>query len=605
MFEAPARARREAIAAQVEFARVQQIYERTPEPLLSSAGFAVLVAWALFSFNADPMALVWCAAKQLTFLLRWLDCRSFQQQTPLRPEAARWRRRHAIGSGLDAVGWGLIPLMCVPTGSPMLDGAVVAGLVGVASVGVFALNSFASHALRFMLGCLLPMMGYQVWLGGPAMPIVTIGLFVYFAVFWREAERHQARWLELLRLRFENVAISEEREQALLLAQHSNAAKSRFLATVSHELRTPLNGILGVTQLLANDGLTPRQTERLKVMQHSARHLQTLLADLLDTSRADVGRLTLAPQAVLLDGLIDEVTDLLAPVAHEKGLDFQVSKGADLPAAALLDGPRIKQVLHNLIGNALKFTEHGTVSLRVAVRPGPTELLCFEVEDSGPGVPQALRKRIFDPFDQGALDADARRSGTGLGLTIVRQLAQVMGGDVVCDGSALGGARFCFSAPLHRAAPPAPPEPAHPSSSPLTGMVLVVEDNPVNLMVCGAMLEHLGLRWCQAVDGQAALDRMAEGKLDLVLMDCQMPVLDGLSAARRWRAHEQAQQLPRLPIIALTANNLTGDQAQCLAAGMDAFLFKPFEQSALQSLLTQYLTAPNRVGVPAADNPTA
>ncbi|OYT87631.1 MAG: hybrid sensor histidine kinase/response regulator [Burkholderiales bacterium PBB6] len=586
LFNDLARQRRQSIERKVELERVRQLFERTAEPMLATIVGAGLITWALWHQLGNPAIWWWFALKQITAVGRLLECVAFSRADSPQLDTRAWWLRHGVGGLIDGLGWGLLGWYFVPSGDPWLDGVIAGGLVAVASVGVFTLTSYNGHAMRFMLGALLPLVASQVVQGGAVSWLVACGLLVYLALLWREGRRSERHMLELLRLRFENAAIAEDRQRALLLAEHSSATKSRFLAMVSHELRTPLNGILGMTQLMRDGTVSAQQARQLTVVQQSAGHLQTLIEDLLDISRADAGRLKIEPAPARVADLVREVTDLLSPVATDKGLRFMVSLLHGLPDAAMLDAQRVKQVLHNLLGNALKFTAAGQVELKASLEG---DFLRFEVRDSGVGIPLVLQQRIFDPFEQGDGPSEQRRGGTGLGLTISRQLAVAMGGNVTCASVPGHGATFTFTvayrpaqAPVRQAAPAAP-------ARPLQGRVLIVEDNPVNLMVASAMVERLGLAWESADDGQVALGRLAQTSYDLVLMDCQMPVLDGLAATRAWREREAAAGQGRLPIVALTANAVPGDREACTAAGMDDYLSKPFTIDTLQTVLARYL----------------
>ena len=400
---------------------------------------------------------------------------------------------------------------------------------------------------------------------------------------------------ELLRLRHENAASAEELQRALLLAEHSSRTKSRFLATVSHEMRTPLNGIMGVAQLMQQAHTTPIQRAHLDVIAHSARHLQSVIGDLLDLSRIESGRLAIVLKPARLHDLVREVVDLLLPVATEKGLRVEVRDATDLPEWIVTDAARVKQVLHNLLGNAIKFTAMGEVALNVELQS--TRLL-FSVSDTGIGIAADQTERIFQAFEQMAKPGSAEyRTGTGLGLTISRELAHALGGDLTCSSTLGRGSTFSLNIPCQPCAPADEPVQAAAADvmSTLQGRVLVAEDSPVNAMIAKAMLEHMGLAVDCAEDGVVALERMQQQKYELVLMDCQMPLLDGWQTTRRWRHLERESGRTRTPIVAMTANAVVGDRERCLDAGMDDYLSKPVEMQELKQLLRRH--------VPASPNP--
>jgi len=466
---------------------------------------------------------------------------------------------------------------------------LLAGAVGVASVGVFTTFTHRSASLSYLVAVLSPIMVDQLSLGQRDNLLTAAALLIYFLVLGFEAWRSERRQVEMLRLRYQNAWIAEQRRQALLLAEHSSAAKSRFLAAVSHEMRTPLNGILGMAQLLRSQLADPQQGQQLEIMRRSARHLQNVISDLLDLSRIEFGRLEIEHEPFSVSETVREVNELLASIALDKGVDFQVHLVQPLPERVRGDASRVKQVLHNLLGNAIKFTPAGgRVVLEAAATP---QGLRFSVRDNGQGIAPDEVERIFDAFAQAGA-APARRAGTGLGLTISRQLARAMGGDVRHEPAPGGGAIFHFTV----AAPHLAPEDDTHDDSPwsvqafrLHGRVLVVDDSPVNALVACGMLERFGLQAEVAEDGDEALQRLHQRAYDAVLMDCQMPGLDGHEATRRWRAHEAALGLPRLPIVAVTANAVPGDREACLSAGMDDYLAKPFDMNELGALLQRHL----------------
>ena len=597
---ADARAKPAAIARQIGFERVSTLYAITEPMLFAGFAFTLLTGLLLSSSVPQPLLAGWVTCKIALTAARLVDGRLFVRDRHRLLRLRAWKIRFFVGVILDSLAWGLLPVLFMPTSDPAVNGVLLAGIVGIASAGAIAL---AAHRLASGLSLLLvlgPLIEQQAASPTLLARYTAASLLVYAALLFLEARNSHRRFTESTRLRFENAQIAEERRHALVFAEHSNAAKTRFLASVSHELRTPLNGIIGMTQLVAVEPLSALQRQRLDVLRHSAEHLVTVIGDLLDLSRIEFDRIEIDAQPTLIAQTVRDVTDLLQPVAEERGLSFEVVFDLGLPAAALMDASRVKQVLHNLIGNALKFTAHGGVGVAVSMADG---LLCMRVSDSGEGIPPDAIERIFDAFEQGPSSTVPARSGTGLGLTISRRLARAMGGDVTCRSIPGRGTTFEFTIAF-RPTPRTPmPRPslseelaaaAGLEAAPVVrpGRVLVVEDNEVNALVVRGMLEQMGVNAELAIDGQKALARMGATTYDLVLMDCQMPVLDGWEATRIWRAREtRLRQSQRVPIVALTASAASGERERCLEAGMDDYLSKPFTREALGELVDRYLAA--------------
>ncbi len=381
-------------------------------------------------------------------------------------------------------------------------------------------------------------------------------------------------------------------------AEQSSQTKSRFLATVSHELRTPMNGILGMAQLLLRpDVSAPDRQDYARVILDSGQVLLGQLNDILDFSKVEAGKLTLNPAPVRVAGVLQDVLGLFAEPARRKGLALTAGwAGAD-DGAYCLDRQRLVQMLANLVGNAIKFTDAGSVHVeaRVVARDGDGAVLEFAVTDTGIGVPEDKHPAMFLPFSQTDSSASRRYGGTGLGLSIVRSLAELMGGSVGLVSRVGEGARFWFR--IHAAAddarprPEAPERPAAHLPAPLStgGLVMLVEDNPTNRRVIRSQLAALGVGVLDVADGQACLDRLAGGaRPDLVLMDVQMPVMDGLATTAEIRRRE-AGSGQRLPIVALTADAFAESRTACLAAGMDDFVTKPVLMEVLVGVLQRWL----------------
>ena len=378
-------------------------------------------------------------------------------------------------------------------------------------------------------------------------------------------------------------------------AQAASRAKSAFLAAMSHELRTPMNGVLGMMDLLLGTALTAQQHQWGETIRASAHTLLRILNDILDFSKIEADRMETEAAPFDLRTEADKVIQLLKPQIEAKGLDLRLDWPSDLPSAVIGDPTRFAQIVTNLLGNAVKFTHHGYVRLsaRVEAVTDTTRLYRFEIEDSGIGIAEAVLPQLFENFFQADSSTTRRFGGTGLGLAIVRKLCRLMGGDCGATSCSGVGSTFWFTLEIKSASGDIPTVPVchvDPAQEDQVAVhpihILVVEDNPVNQMVATEFLISLGCTSELAENGRIAVERLTSPHpFDLVLMDCQMPEMDGFEATRTIRAHESAAQRPRVPIIALTANAMTSDRENCLHAGMDDFLSKPFQRKALSQLL--------------------
>ncbi|MDP3801087.1 ATP-binding protein [Brevundimonas sp.] len=378
-------------------------------------------------------------------------------------------------------------------------------------------------------------------------------------------------------------------------AQAASTAKSQFLANMSHEIRTPLNGVIGVAQALARTDLSSQQQEMLQLIQSSGQTLQVLLSDILDLARVESGRLELADDAFDLGRAVREAAQLYETSAEAKGLQFFVEIAPEADRWISGDPVRIKQILTNLVSNAVKFTNEGFVSLTAAPGPdhgaGPT--LRFSIEDTGIGFDSDTRERLFSRFEQADGAITRRFGGSGLGLAISRQLAEMMGGDLDCESEPGGGSAFILTIPFRpvempTAAVPAAME-ARDDERPAI-RVLLADDHPVNRKVVEMILAQADVELTAVENGAEALQACRDADFDLILMDMQMPVMDGLTATREIRLHEAAMGLDRTAIVMLTANALPEHIASAEAAGADRHLAKPFDAAELLGLVE---TLPN------------
>ena len=742
----------------------EMLYEQAPPGLAVTAVNGILVTLALSWAGSGIVPWIWLAALLLLLAARLLLVARFREGRE-RCSDRRWSARFAFGAGATGLAWGLAVLM-LPAGNlayPVFLGFVVSGMVAGA---IPSLSPNLAGYRAYLLSALVPFALYMAHVGGE-LALTLVPLVVLFGAFmWVNAGRYHEMLVGSLRLGQANLDLvtdlTRERDRIASLnarleaevaergsaqeellrakeqAESASVAKSQFVANMSHEIRTPMNGVLGMIEMLGQTQLDTQQRGFLDIARNSAESLLTIINDILDFSKIEAGKIDLESIPFDLRILAEDVATLFIASAQSKGIELACFVEPSLATRVIGDPTRVRQVLTNILGNAVKFTEHGEVLLRVSGELGPDGVtaLRFEIRDTGIGMTPEQMARVFMPFQQADGSTTRRFGGSGLGLVISRNLAELMGGrleldselgrgsvftlhlalptapaiaeapsakgldgvrmlavddhptnleilahylrgwgvDVECldradqglarlhgaaadgqpfriaildmqmpgmDGLALAAAiraeplirdtrllllssggngndparqtrlvDFALNKPVRQGllrdalcqlthgAPAPRPEPsagasaeASAESAPLQGRVLLAEDNPINQKVACGMLRKLGLHVDLAGDGREALERIAApgNRYDLVLMDVQMPEMDGFTATSVLRSREQAEGIPRIPVIAMTANAMSGDRELCIAAGMDDYIPKPVRLAELRRTLANWI----------------
>ena len=593
-------------------ARIRMLFAHMPAACLVATSFSCLLAWLLLPTMGGQRVWAWLALKGLIAILLFGQARLFSHSAdPVHP---KWYRGFLILLVIDGLVWGSVGWWMTPLARLDLMAVTLACLLGVASMGTFMLNPDAGSARALIIPMLVPNAIFYLARQDSFGVFGGASVLAFVGLLFLETRWGQNRIEELLFLRYTTEEVAQERAKALALAHHHSEAKSRFLATMSHEMRTPLHGMLGLTRMLRDEELRPQAQQRLELVERSGEHLLSVINDVLDTSKIEAGHVHVERRPFDLSAVIHDVVAISTVNAQAKGLQLLLE--STLPALHDVtgDAARVRQVLHNLLGNAVKFTDQGRITVRVSRVVGH-DTVTLAVEDSGIGIPSDELPFIFEAFHQVESSMERRHGGAGLGLTISQKLCRAMGGDLRCTSAPGRGSVFVASfglpvvARAHQVAPRSRGETGEATAAMLhadgrRGLVLLVEDSPINALVADAALKQFGLSVVLAEDGHKALRWLQDHQPDLVLMDCQMPDMDGYETTQQIRALERQQARARVPIVALTANVLPEERQRCLDAGMDDHLPKPFHRNDLDHLLTQHLPCGNRLSAMVTDGRT-